>query len=154
MKSAVNTSPTSLHSKINSMKMDGVFDSVALSKAEGELKKLEHHFKAEIKRQYANLVATFAMTRSNTIQITDTNRIAEIAFSLKSQAGMAGLQLVSEVAKSLYELCSSLTEDVSPEVYKVIKLHVDAIIDVYEGKFTADSSHLVRGLNALAKKFA
>ena len=149
---------TSINHKLGKIKFEEAFDALVITKAENAIAKHKNSFDAEIRAQFNEVLADFLMNYSNQLSVTDYHNISEAMFSIKSRAGLAGLNIISEVANSLYKFAEKAADILPSNGYMVVKLHLDAMIEVFENKFPKDNdlaaNRLMNGLTKVALKYA
>ena len=147
----------SINKKLGNVKFEQVFDTLTVANAEKVVVKNETVFKDETLKDFAALGDLMKQVGSANLSSEEYKRLSALAFSIKSRAQTGGYPLASEVANSMYKFCDKAADVLSQEGYKAIKLHFDALTQVFENKFPKDdmvkSQKLVAGLEAVSKKF-
>ena len=148
---------TGINKKLGKTKFSDVVDSKKIEEAEKVASRLEVFFQQAIADDFSELKRLFEKLRPGRITNKEYNRISDIAFSIKSRAGNAGIELASKVARSLYQFCDIVMESRFPiDGYNVIRVHYNAIEQIFSAQFDTDSQEksikLLTGLEALCKK--
>ncbi len=146
-----------INKKLGNAKFEQAFDSTTINRTEKTVEQSQEVFKTETTADYNNLKTLFAELRENLISQTHYQKLSELAFSIKSRAATGGAPLASEVANSMYKFCDAAAAALPPNGYKVIKLHMDALMQVFEHNFgvgdAATSHKLIFGLEEVSHRF-
>ena len=148
----------SIHKKLGKVKFDQVYDKAAIARAEKVVADKAPLFNKKTLKDFAALkkLHNKAINESR-IDGKTYNKIAEVAFSIKSRAGTGGFPLASEVANSLYKFCEDAAKNPPRDAGTALKLHVDALEEIFENKFAVNDSQkgkkLIKGLEAISRKF-
>ena len=146
-----------INKKFGNAKFEQIFDPVTIDRSEKTVDQSQEVFKSETTNDYDNLKKSFAKLPAGTINRDALLEFSELAFSIKSRAATGGLPLASEIANSMYKFCDAAYIHIPEDAYSVIKLHIDALVQVFEHGFAADNNamakKLVRGLEDVVHKF-
>ncbi len=132
-------------------KFNDVIDSSKIAEAEKTASRLQVFFQQALADDFKELKRTFEKLKPHNISNREYNKVYDLAFSIKSRAGNAGIALASKVANSLYQFCDSvLTSSYDIEGYDVIRVHYHALEQIFTAKFdTEDTKKSLQLLNAL-----
>lgn len=146
----------SIHKKLGKIKFDQMFDTAIITRAEKIVIQSELLFKDETAKDFEYLKKSFSVLDETDISAADYEKLSETAFSIKSRAATGGYPLASEVANSLYKFCDSASIVLPKDGYKVLKLHIDSLKQVFDGSFQTNDSlkcqKLVNGLEEVSEK--
>lgn len=149
---------TSLARKLGRVKFEQIFDSTTIHKAEKTLNQHQSAFSKEVNESFNSLFAEFIILQNSNITKTEYLKFAETAFSIKSRAGIGGNDIISQIANSLYQYAEKAANICPANGYLVIKLHIDAMKEVFDNKFPKNNKYaaekLLNGLASIAIKFA
>jgi DNA-binding response OmpR family regulator len=108
-----------------------ILDASAISEAQAELLKVEDDFVAWAHDDIVRLQAAFATLRQFPRDLEAIATVANLAYSIKSQAGIFGYMLGGEVAGMLVNYLKAY-RDFNADQLTVIAKHIDAIAVIFK----------------------
>ena len=143
---------TSLQNKIGP-DIDTVLSPQAVAAAQVVITQSEDTFLEESFVQLERLVVcNKTIQASPKTALQSIPSMIDIAFSLRSQTGVAGYQLVSALSKSLYLHCELLKSDLSTRDLNLIQWHVATIQQLLKGKMKGNGGDLGKVILAEIEK--
>lgn len=134
-------------------------DPEVMSQIEGKINEMAGDYSTWVADEIAKLSANLAKLREPGANVRSIlSYINSSALDMRSQGGLFGYPLVTEVSKSLFHYTNKNVSALSDNEYELLKAHVDAIRVVIAEKIGGDGGEigqaLLVGLQAAIRKYS
>lgn len=146
---------TSLKERIGHVTAAEILTEMVVAEAQLDLMRVENDFLEWAKDDIAQLELAFQQLRENPEHIPTLQTLRNVAYAIKSQAGIFGYALGTEVAASMVDYLAK-HEQMTPEHLIVIGKHIDTISLIFRERIKESgqniASDMIQSLKMLIEK--